>query len=294
MHKDLTAFKKHCQSLSKPIPILHYHLLETFFKGLKYFQRNYPKKIAKPISLPNFTSMMGQLPQTFNGLIWRLGLAMAWSAILRTSEWAIDYSTYKSFHTNKTIYFDKCRRSWPTISTVEMSIGAMKNWRQPVSLYFQHTTSPLSVPPLFEEVVNTIIATNDITVPHGEDPLLSIPRNTILLNFQPLIHLPENSLQKRADNKKLAQLATLANIHTKITGYSIRKGACAWAVANGCPPTLLQIIGRWSAPSYLEYITYTPFQLGQLSTCMVGQLPFKDAQLGAPTTGRPKGPFPWE
>ena len=113
MKKDLTAIKNHCQDNSKPIPILRYILLETFFQGLKYFQQNYVKKTATPVKFSNLLKMVDKVPKTFNGLIWKLGIGMAWSAILRTSEWANDYSSYKTYHTEKTIYFDNCIRNWP-------------------------------------------------------------------------------------------------------------------------------------------------------------------------------------
>ena len=171
----------------------------------------------------------------------------------------------------------------------------MKNWRQMMSIFFHSSDSPLIVPQLFDTVVDQVIKINKTVVPSDEDPLNHIPRDTILLDFNAKFNSRVNPLCKNDVNVKLAKLAELANLNTDVTCYSIRKGACVWAIANGCPPELLQIIGRWCSVAYREYISYSTAQLRELSKCMLGKMKFQDASLGAQSTQCFRsGPYPWE
>lgn len=155
---------------------------------------------------------------------------MAWSVILWTSEWANEYSSYKTHHTEKIIYFDSCTRNWPNNIKIEMKVGVMKNWHQMVSIYFHIWNSTLSVPQIFNIVVDNVIKVNNVIVPPNDDPLYHIPRYTILLDFNSLFNCRENPFCKKKINKQLAKLAILANVHINITCYSICKNNCAWAM----------------------------------------------------------------
>ena len=73
-------------------------------------------------------------------------------------------------------------------------------------------------------------------------PITLFPKDAILLNktcsfskFEPIT--------KRNVAKKLNELAKKANLTEHFTGYSIHKGTCNWAYAQGCSPDDLQIMG---------------------------------------------------
>ena len=197
--------------------------------------------------------------------MWALGLAIAWGSALRTNEWVIKDG--RSIHTPATLYYDSVHRNYPQPSLLYIAIPVLKNWRLGVEICFEENFTEFCVLTIFNKLLNYVIKVNNIIVPEGTYPLLSIPHNSPLFNLSSNLKI-QKPIQANLVKPKLHKLCQLTGLQNVVYGYSIRRGVITWAANNGAPPLLLQIFGRWSSDSYKRYIIYSKRDLAQLSYCV--------------------------
>lgn len=129
MDNDIYAFKRYHIDHGSILPLIRYRALDDLLDGYKTFQKHRITVKKTYITFRQVETILTYLINsgTFIDLVWALAFAMAWSKALRTGEWAL--TTAKHIQCEATLYFSDIIRNFPNISTFELHIKTMKNWR---------------------------------------------------------------------------------------------------------------------------------------------------------------------